>query len=72
MEYIRDKIINIEDVFEKNEMLVLNSKKLELFLNGVKLNCQSIDGVYKIYDEKGVFIGTGEVKDNRLKRDVII
>ena len=72
LKFIQDKIITIEEFFEKNAKITLNNKKLELFLNGVKLNVQNIDGIYKIYDEKEEFIGTGEVKNNKLKRDVII
>lgn len=69
---MEDKIIKIEDIFEQNEKIVLNQKSLELFLNGVKLSIKKQDGIYKIYDEKGIFIGTGEVKTGRLKRDVVM
>lgn len=36
--YLEEKLIKIEDIFENNEEITLNPKKLELFLNGVKLN----------------------------------
>lgn len=35
---LKDKIIPIENMFKCNNKIVLNNKRLELFLNGVKLN----------------------------------
>jgi len=52
--------------------MILNNKKLELFLNGVKLNTMLEDGICKIYNDKKSFVGIGEIKDNKLKRDIII
>ena len=46
-------------------------KKTELFLNGVQLTNEFQDGVYKVYNQEK-FLGLGIVKDNLLKRDVII
>ena len=70
--YIENKIISIEKLFENNEKIILNSRKLELFLNGVKITQNYADGVYKIYDEKSVFIGLGVVENKLLKRDIIL
>ncbi len=70
--YIQNRIIEIEDIFEKNENIILSQRELELFLNGVKIGTKNSDGIYKIYDEKQTFIGLGEVNSNRLKRDVVI
>ena len=50
----------------------MDSKKIELFLNGVKLKSNLQDGIYKIYNKNNIFIGTGEIKNKELKRDVII
>ena len=36
--YLEEKLIKIEDIFEDNQEIILKPKKLELFLNGVKLN----------------------------------
>ena len=63
--------ITIEDYFRQNENINLNEKKLQLFLNGVKLTWPLSDGVYKIYSNEN-FIGIGTVKNNLLKRDIII
>ena len=63
--------ITIEDYFRQNKNINLNEKKLQLFLNGVKLTCLLPDGVYKIYNNEH-FIGIGTVKNNLLKRDIIL
>lgn len=68
---LEKQIITIEELFENKEKIELNSKKLVLFLNGVKLNNDNKDGVYRIYSLNN-FIGIGIVKNNLLKRDIII
>lgn len=70
-EDIEEKLITIEELFKNKEKIDLNSKKLILFLNGVKLNENKEDGVYRIYS-LGKFIGLGIVKDKLLKRDIIL
>lgn len=64
-------IITIEKFFSNNLAIELNDKKLELFLNGVKLTENYPDGIYKIYNNEK-FIGTGIIQDNLLKRDIIL
>ena len=68
---IKNHFISIEKLFENEPNIELNNRKLELFLNGVKLTHDLKDGVYKIYSNNK-FIGLGTVKNNLLKRDVII
>ena len=68
---IETHIIPIEEIFKNSDKIELNHRKLELFLNGVKLTQKFSDGVYRIYCENK-FIGTGIIKENLLKRDVII
>ena len=64
------KLITMEELFKNFLSVQLNSRKLELFLNGVNLSFELEDGVYNIYnDEK--YIGLGIVKNKLLKRDVI-
>ena len=63
--------ITIENYFRQNKNINLNEKKLQLFLNGVQLTWLLPDGVYKIYNNEH-FIGIGTVKNNLLKRDIII
>ena len=68
---ISKNLITIEQLFKEKENIELNDRKLELFLNGVKLTQNKSDGTYKIYNNKK-FIGIGIIKDNLLKRDIII
>ena len=63
--------ITIENYFRQNKNINLNEKKLQLFLNGVQLTWPLPDGVYKVYNNEH-FIGIGTVKNNLLKRDIII
>lgn len=65
-------MISIEDIFEKNEKIILDDKSIEKFLNGVKLNSNLSDGICRVYDENEKFIGIAEVKDKKIRRDVII
>ena len=71
-EWIQKHVLTIEDLFIEKEELELSAKKLELFLNGVKLEIRSKDGIYRIYTEKHQFIGLGILEKGRLKRDVIV
>ena len=68
---IEEHVITIEDLFKDLEMIELNEKKLQLFLNGVKLTFNLKEGIYKIYHNQQ-FIGIGIVKDHLLKRDIVI
>lgn len=74
--YLKEHIISIEDLFielygDENKVM-LSERKIELFLNGVKLTQALADGLYRIYDEKGTFIGIGSVKDRLLKREIVV
>ena len=64
-------LITIEDIFKDKETINLDDKKLQLFLNGVQLNANKEEGIYKIYNTNK-FIGIGCVKDNKLKRDIVL
>ena len=68
----KDNIITIEQYFSNLNKLVLDNRKLELFLNGVKLTFKLDEGIYSIYNEKKEFIGIGIIDNNLLKRDIII
>lgn len=64
-------IITIEKLFEKHNSINLEEQKLKLLLNGVKLKRKEKDGVYRIYNNQK-FIGIGVIKNQLLKRDIII
>ena len=66
-----NNFITVEDYFKNYENINLNEKKLQLFLNGVQLTCNLEDVIYRIYFDNE-FIGIGTVKNNLLKRDIIL
>ena len=74
--YLKKHIFSIEDLFielygDENKVM-LSERKIELFLNGVKLTQALTDGLYRVYDEKGTFIGIGSVKHRLLKREIVV
>lgn len=71
-EFINEHFITIENYFEDKQSIQLNERKLSLFLNGVKLTYDLTDDMYKIYDNNNKFVGIGSVKNNLLKREIIV
>lgn len=65
------KLITIDKIFKDKERINLDNRKLELFFNGVRLTYKLPDGLYRVFNNN-VFIGLGIVKNELLKRDVII
>lgn len=68
---VNEKIISIESIFMDKPQINLNNRKKELFLNGVRLTFEKPNDIYRIYNNNE-FIGLGTIKDNLLKRDVIV
>ena len=68
---IEEHLISIEEAFINSSKINIDEKRIKHFLNGVKLTYKLEDGVYRIY-YNNQFIGLGIVKDNLLKRDIII
>lgn len=64
-------LITIEDIFKDKESINLNNNILPLFLNGVQLNTNKEEGIYKIYNANK-FVGIGCIKNNKLKRDIVL
>lgn len=71
LENVDEHLITLEELLKRTESISLNEKKLKLFLNGVQLTANNIDGLYKIY-VANKFIGTGTIKKGLLKRDIIL
>ena len=63
--------ITIEKYFENYRKIDFDTKKLQLFLNGVQLTYDFEDGIYSIYNNSK-FIGIATIKDKLLKRDIVI
>lgn len=64
-------IISIEEIFENVNKIDLEQKFLNKYLNGVGIEQNYEDGVYKIY-LNNEFIGLGMVKAQKLKRDLVL
>lgn len=64
------KLWTMEEIFKEFPKLNLNSRKKELFLNGVMLTFEVDEGIYNIYSE-GKYIGLGIVRNSLLKRDIV-
>ena len=73
-EFIKKHFITIEDFFENKSKIkiVLDNKRLEYFLNGVKLTYNLEDGLYRVYDEENKFIGVGKVECKMIKREIVL
>lgn len=70
-EFFKEHLMTAENFFAEKPKIVLDDYKLRLFINGVQLSREENDGVYVIKNKDKDFIGTGIIKDNLLKRDII-
>ena len=71
-DYLKNKIISVEEFFKNNQKVVLTNKELGMFLNGVLLSKKLDDEIVKVYDECGKFIGIGILSEGKLKRKIVI
>lgn len=71
-QWLETHILTMEKLLKNNPNLKLDDFKLRLFLNGVVLKVNAPDGILKIYDQRNIFIGTGTIVSNQLKRDIIV
>ncbi len=71
VEWLEKNIITVEKFFRKKDKINLDNRKLQLFLNGVKLTYKFKDDVYRIYCGSQ-FIGTGTIENELLKRDIVV
>lgn len=65
-------IITIEEIFKNNPQIQLEQEQIEPYINGVKINTEKTNGVYRIYKPNGTFIGLGIIENSKLKRDLVI
>ena len=68
---IEKNIITIEKLFKNKPQIDIETKKLQCLLNGVQLTYKKPDNVYRIYNNNN-FIGRGIIKNNLLKRDIVL
>lgn len=71
-EFLQQNIITIDNFFEHKSKIILNDKKLNLFLNGVNLSSTVDDDVIRVYNENNIFIGIATVNNGKIKRDIIL
>ncbi len=69
-EFWNQHVITMQKFFEKYPTTELQEEKLNLFLNGVRLNNNKPDGLYQIKVSNEI-IGIGEIRNNLLKREII-
>ena len=66
-EILKKYFITLEEYFINNESISLDDRKLNMFLNGVKLTYKMPNGIYKIYNNNK-FIGIGNIDNELLKK----
>lgn len=64
-------LIPVEKILMDMPKVELKEEKLKLYLNGVKIKTDKENGVYRVL-VNNKFIGTGIIKDNTLKRDIVL
>lgn len=64
--------ITIEKLFIENPSITINNQRMKHFFNGVKLSYKLDDNIYRIYDEENKFIGIGSLKNEFLKREIVL
>ncbi len=67
----KDKFLSIEEILKENCSYELKEGEYKKVVNGVGIKVKLQNGIVKIYN-KGNFIGVGEVKNNILKRKIIL
>ena len=63
--------ITVEEFFKNEKSINLDKNQLDKLLNGVKLNTEKEDGIFKVYCNS-IFIGCGKVEKKQLKRDIVL
>ncbi len=71
-EFIKEHFIEFEEILKDKPIINLTDTEINKYLNGVKLNKNLQDGIYRIKDTNNNFIGTAEVKEGVVKRDIVL
>ena len=72
VQYINSKVITIENFFGNSLKICLNDKQMNMFLNGVLISNNLVDGIIRVYNESNNFIGIGINEKSKLKRKIIV
>lgn len=70
-EWLKNHVISLEQVLSESDFVVIPEKNVTKLYNGVKIDVDKPDGVYKLYVEDK-FIGSGVCENGKLKRDIIL
>ena len=70
-DFLKQKVISIEKFFNSSDSIILDDKKMKMFLNGVLIDVKS-EGFVRIYDKNQNFIGVGISSDGKLKRKIVL
>ncbi len=68
---IEQKLITIEQLFQREKKIELSERKKEQFEHGVKLKFCLPDGVYRVYQGE-YFVGIGKLENELLKREIVL
>ena len=71
IEFINKHIITMKELFKDNDIVELNENNLRKLLNGMLIDAQKKDGIHNI-SCNNKYIGIGIVKNNKLKREIIV
>lgn len=63
------KFIELENIIDTK--IDIEDREIKKLLNGVEIKTNENEGLINIYND-GKFLGIGEIKNNKLKRKIII
>lgn len=70
-EWLKNHVISLEQVLSESDFITIPEKNVTKLYNGVKIDVDKPDGVYRLYVEDK-FIGSGVCENGKLKRDIIL
>ena len=70
--FIESVLISLDKAFKNKEKIMIKEININKFLNGVKIEMNLPDDIYRIYNESEDFIGLASVLNKNLKREIVI
>ncbi len=68
VDYIKKHFLSVEELYQDKKAILLENRKMQLLLNGVKLKVEKPDGIYRINTKESKFIGLGKVQERIFKK----